>query len=56
VSRGELPLVTDTSTSGLVIGAGEFSGAVLTLAKTAQFFFSQKEHEILAWLCHRFNS
>jgi hypothetical protein len=39
VSHGEPPLVTDTSTLGLVIGAGEFSGAVLTLAKTAPFFY-----------------
>jgi hypothetical protein len=39
VSHGEPPLVTDTPTYGLVIGAGEFSGAVLTLANTAPFFF-----------------
>jgi hypothetical protein len=38
----------DTSTLGLVIEAGEFSGAVLTLAKNRAVLLFTEEHEILA--------
>jgi hypothetical protein len=52
VSHGEPPLVTDTSIFGLVIGAGEFSGAV-DFGKHRAALRLFEEHETLAWLCHR---